>query len=282
MVQANVGPVLCRALDVLDGWLDSSRRRGVGGRGAAGGAPPGARRARVIVPNAQALLMDDRNGSARALIREGLGMPDDALLVVYVGYLTPDRLLALLLDAVCALPDVWLLIGGVGPQADLVARTRRAARAFRRWDGCQWTMCDIVSSADVCIMASTRRTLTASTSCRSGVTAGDWPPAADHAGRGDRRGGASGALWRGDALDQHDARSGARIAADGVFRAGLAEQARRLGGRTTGVPPRRSFLTPNCMIHCQEVFLTAKLGKFRFVNLVSVIRLSSVYGPFIH
>ena len=167
MVQANVGPVLSRALDVLDGWLTpradavlavgerlAARHRALGGRV-------------WIVPNAQALPTDNGTGSARALIREGLGMPDDALLVVYVGYLTPDRLLAPLLDAVCALPDVWLLIGGVGPQADLVASY--AARC-PRIQALGWVpVDDVVQSCHRrmwCIMASTRRTPIASTSCR--------------------------------------------------------------------------------------------------------------------
>ena len=150
MVQANVGPLLSRALDALDGWLTprmdavlavgerlAARHRTLGGRV-------------WIVPNAQALPPDELTTSARPLIREGLGMPDDALLVVYVGYLTPDRLLAPLLDAVCALPDAWLLIGGVGPQAELVASY--AARC-PRIQPLGWVPVDdvvaVVSSADV-------------------------------------------------------------------------------------------------------------------------------------
>jgi len=71
-------------------------------------------------------------------------------LVVYVGYLNPDRLLTPLLDAALALPDVWVLIGGVGPQAELVASY--AARC-PRIKALGWVPVDdvvtIVGSADV-------------------------------------------------------------------------------------------------------------------------------------
>ena len=150
MVQANVGSIMSRALDALDGWLTprvdavlavgerlAARQRALGGRV-------------WIVPNAQALPPAELTAAARPLIREGLGMPDDALLVVYVGYLTPDRLLTPLLDAVSALPDVWLLIGGIGPQADVVASY--AARCSRI-HALGWVPVDdvvaVVSSADV-------------------------------------------------------------------------------------------------------------------------------------
>lgn len=150
MVQANVGPEISRALDALDGWLTprvdavlavgerlATRQRALGGRV-------------WIVPNAQALPPADLAHTARPLVRDGLGMPDDALLVVYVGYLTPDRLLMPLLEAVSELPNVWLLLGGIGPQADVVASY--AARC-PRINALGWVPVDdvvsVVSAADV-------------------------------------------------------------------------------------------------------------------------------------
>lgn len=233
MVQANVGPVLSRALDVLDGWVTpradavlavgerlAARHRALGGRV-------------WIVPNAQALPTDNGTGSARALIREGLGMPDDALLVVYVGYLTPDRLLAPLLDAVCALPDVWLLIGGVGPQADLVASY--AARC-PRIQALGWVPVDdvvtIVSSADVVYYGLDAQNpnsfyfmpnlaFTALATGRPLLTT----PVGEIAEvvRAER----CGVVMRAPSADA--AAEALESLRDGAFRAGLAEQARRLG-----------------------------------------------------
>lgn len=150
MVQGTVGRALSRALDVLDGWLTprvdvvlavgerlAARYRALGGRV-------------WIVTNAQVLPPPDLGSSSRALIREGLGMPPDGLLAVYIGYLNPDRLLTPLLDAALALPDVWVLIGGVGPQAELIASY--AARC-PRIKALGWVPVDdvvtIVASADV-------------------------------------------------------------------------------------------------------------------------------------
>lgn len=150
MVQANVGHALSHALDRLDRWLTprvdavlavgerlAARHRALGGRV-------------WIVPNAQPLPPPDLAATAGESIRQALAMPPGALLVVYIGYLTPDRLLAPLLDAVCALPEVWLLLGGIGPQADLVASY--AARCARikplGWVPVE-EVAAVVSSADV-------------------------------------------------------------------------------------------------------------------------------------
>lgn len=150
MVQANVGPALSRALDALDGWLTprvdavlavgerlAARHRALGGRV-------------WIVPNAHPLPPPDLAATSGAQLRQRLALPDGALLVVYVGYLTPDRLLAPLLDAVSVLPDVWLLVGGTGPQAERVAAY--AARCSRirplGWVPLE-QVAAVVSSADV-------------------------------------------------------------------------------------------------------------------------------------
>lgn len=150
MVRDNVGPALSGALDLLDRWLTpradavlavgerlAARHRSLGGRV-------------WIVPNAQPLPPPDLAATAGAAIRQALALPPGALLVVYIGYLTPDRLLAPLLDAVCALPDVWLLLGGIGPQAELV--TSYATRCARI-KPLGWVPVDdvaaVVSSADV-------------------------------------------------------------------------------------------------------------------------------------
>jgi glycosyltransferase involved in cell wall biosynthesis len=49
--------------------------------------------------------------------RRSLGVPDAALLVIYVGNLTPDRLLTPVLEAVARCDGVCLVVGGDGPCA---------------------------------------------------------------------------------------------------------------------------------------------------------------------
>jgi glycosyltransferase involved in cell wall biosynthesis len=68
-----------------------------------------------IVHNTQPLPdMDVLDVRGRAY-RRSLGVPDDALLVTYVGFLNPERLLTPLLEAVPDVANVWCAIGGTGP-----------------------------------------------------------------------------------------------------------------------------------------------------------------------
>lgn len=115
MVRDNVGARISRALDGLDRWL-APRVDGiitVGDRLAARYRDLGGRV--WVVHNTQPLPdMDDLEARGRAF-RQSLGVPDGALLVVYVGFLNPERLLAPLLDAVPQVENVWCVVGGTGP-----------------------------------------------------------------------------------------------------------------------------------------------------------------------
>jgi glycosyltransferase involved in cell wall biosynthesis len=116
MVQANLGGWLSRALETVEralvphvaavltiGTRLADRYRAMG--------------ARVeIVHNSHPLPDPDALDEMAQAKRRSLGVPEDALLVVYVGMLTPDRLLSPVLEAVTSLDNVWLVVGGTGPQ----------------------------------------------------------------------------------------------------------------------------------------------------------------------
>ena len=129
MVRANVGRVLSTALEYLDRWLApradvvltvgerlADRYRAFGSNVR-------------IVHNSQPLLDPVAVGAAGHALRARLGVPDDALLIVYAGMWNPDRLLEPLLEAVPAVEGVWLALAGAGPLADQIAAT--AARCPR-------------------------------------------------------------------------------------------------------------------------------------------------------
>jgi glycosyltransferase involved in cell wall biosynthesis len=131
MVQANVGERASRALDRLDHWLTprvdavvavgerlAARHRAMGGRV-------------WIVDNSQPLRDADTIEQAGTSFRQTLGVPEDALLVVYVGYLTPDRYLDPVLKAVPRLEQVWLAVGGTGPQLERVQQAAATCERIR-------------------------------------------------------------------------------------------------------------------------------------------------------
>ncbi len=120
MVRDNLGVGLAALLDRMDGWYSPrvtamlamserlvKRHRDMG--------------AKVwFVSNSQPLV--DRAGLVQkgAARRQQWHIPAEALLLVYVGYLNPDRLLSIILEAVPRRENVWLVIGGDGPQRTLV------------------------------------------------------------------------------------------------------------------------------------------------------------------
>ena len=129
MVRANVGPVIGAGLDWLDRFLAPRADAviTVGERLANRYRALGARV--TVVHNSQPLPDAAEMRRRRDDLRAAWGIPEDALLVVYVGYLAPDRLLMPMLEAVQEREDVWFAVGGTGPQADTV---RRAAEACPR------------------------------------------------------------------------------------------------------------------------------------------------------
>jgi glycosyltransferase involved in cell wall biosynthesis len=127
MVAPNAGPRLHDILEAVDQYLTpraaavlavgerhAQRHRAMGGRV-------------WIVHNSQPALLDKDAGTRD--LRAALGIPENALVVTYVGHLTPDRLLAPVMEAVARLDDVVLVVAGDGPRGDQV---RAAAAACPR------------------------------------------------------------------------------------------------------------------------------------------------------
>lgn len=150
MVQASVGKKLSQGLERLDRFLTpradviltvgdrlAARLRAMGGRV-------------WVVHNSQPLPDLTILDPAAAAFRQKLGVPAEKLLVVYVGYLNPERLLDPLLGAVPDLPDVWLAIGGTGPHEGQV---RHAAAQCSRISVLGWIPLEqvpvVVRAADV-------------------------------------------------------------------------------------------------------------------------------------
>lgn len=150
MVRGTVGARVSVALDWLDRWLApradavitvgerlADRYRGLG--------------ARVwVVHNSQPLPDRAAIRTAGRARRAAWGVPEDALLVVYVGRLTPDRLLTPLLEVVPVLHGVYCVVAGDGPQASMV---RRAAAECSRIRALGWVPLDevaaVVAAGDV-------------------------------------------------------------------------------------------------------------------------------------
>jgi glycosyltransferase involved in cell wall biosynthesis len=93
--------------------------------------------------------LDDLNAVGREK-RHALGVPEDNLLVIYVGMLTRDRLIMPLVDAVKRMDRVWLVIGGEGPQRIAL---EAAATTCKRIRLLGWVpmedVASVVSSGDV-------------------------------------------------------------------------------------------------------------------------------------
>lgn len=120
MVEATAGRQIGRILEPLDRWLTrrSHAVLAVGERQAARHRAMGGRV--WIVHNSQPPPEVDAATVDGPAFRRSLGIPNAALLVTYVGNLTPDRLLTPLLEAVARCDGVWLVVGGAGPQESQV------------------------------------------------------------------------------------------------------------------------------------------------------------------
>lgn len=129
MVRANVGRPVSAALDALERAL-APRADAVLTVGTRLEARLSALGAKVsIIPNTQILPDQGWIEATRQRVRGELGVPDGALLIGWIGHLTPDRLLAPALKAVAALSETWMLVGGTGPGEREV---RRAAEVCSR------------------------------------------------------------------------------------------------------------------------------------------------------
>ena len=150
MVRANVGSWLSRALESVERTL-VGRVAAVITIGERLAARYRAMGAQVwIVHNSHPLPdLDELNAVGREK-RHALGVPEDDLLVIYVGMLTRDRLIMPLVEAVKRMDRVWLAIGGEGPQRIAL---EAAATTCKRIRLLGWVpledVVSVVSSGDV-------------------------------------------------------------------------------------------------------------------------------------
>jgi glycosyltransferase involved in cell wall biosynthesis len=120
MVQASIGERLSRTLEIVERALVPrvAAVLTIGTRLADHYRAMGARV--EIVHNSHPLPDQDTLDMMGQAKRRSLGVPEDALLVVYIGMLTPDRLISPVLEAVAGLDNAWLVVGGTGPQQAVV------------------------------------------------------------------------------------------------------------------------------------------------------------------
>ncbi len=130
MVRASVGSLFSRILDGLE-WLLAPRAAAIITVGERLAIRYRARCKHVqVVHNSHPPFVNQADSiEIGPAVRRSLGIPEDALLIMYVGMLTPDRLIAPLLEAIPTMERVWLAIGGIGPQALLVEQS--AARCAK-------------------------------------------------------------------------------------------------------------------------------------------------------
>jgi glycosyltransferase involved in cell wall biosynthesis len=148
MVRAHVGRWASNALEWMEKTL-VARVAGVITVGERLAAHYRAMGAQVwIVHNSQPLRDLDELNAAGQEKRRVWGVPEDDLLVIYVGMLTHDRLITPLVEAVKQMDRVWLVVGGEGPQ-----RAALEAAACERIKVLGWVPPDdvirVVSTGDV-------------------------------------------------------------------------------------------------------------------------------------
>lgn len=128
MVEITAGRLISRILEPLDRWL--TPRAGavlaVGERHAARHRAMGGRV--WIVHNSHPPRLDTETADG-GVFRRSLGIPDEALLMIYVGNLNYGRLLTPALEAVARLDGVFFVVAGDGPDAPEI---RAAASACPR------------------------------------------------------------------------------------------------------------------------------------------------------
>jgi len=151
MVRDSVGAQGSALLEWLDRWLTpradavvtvgerlAERLRAMGGRV-------------WVVHNSQARAYAEPSAGLRAAIRREWGIPDEALVVIYVGYLNAERLIGPVVSAIgasCSAPDVglsdvWLVVAGDGAQMDEI---RAAAEGCERIKVLGWISLEDVAS----------------------------------------------------------------------------------------------------------------------------------------
>jgi glycosyltransferase involved in cell wall biosynthesis len=121
MISRNVHPLVVRGLVWLENFM--IRRTDllitVGEKLREYFAARGARRT-VVVGNWKRLSEYSRTHEQNLEVRQRLGIPADALVVVYITNLLKDRHIEELLHAIDACPDIWLIIGGKGTLENVV------------------------------------------------------------------------------------------------------------------------------------------------------------------
>jgi len=123
-----ISPILVRFLRVMERFLSPRADRviTVGNRLAEYFRNQGARVS--IVGNFQPIAQD--TGGDKFVQRSELGIPDESLVLIYVGGLTQGRLFESVIHAVSSVENAWLLVFGKGPLEE----------ALRQWcSGCERT-----------------------------------------------------------------------------------------------------------------------------------------------
>lgn len=104
---------------------------------------------------ANARPLPDGEPTARAVARDALGLPRDALVVVWVGALSEEKRPALAVDAVAELDGAYLLLAGEGAlRADVEARAESVLPGRHRLAGAVVPLDPLWAAADVVLLTS--------------------------------------------------------------------------------------------------------------------------------
>lgn len=114
----------------------------------------GVRSERVhVIPNGRPAVAP--GGVSRAVARQRLGLPSDAQVVAVVGAHSQEKRPLLAVEAVAALPEVWLLMVGVGPLSEQVAeRCRQDLPGRHVLTGAIAPLDEVWAASDVALLTS--------------------------------------------------------------------------------------------------------------------------------
>jgi glycosyltransferase involved in cell wall biosynthesis len=109
----------------------------------------------VIPKGVDSARLPPKNAERAAAARARLDLPSEAPVALYLGSLSPEKNVAMAIDATALLPDLVLLVAGAGPDHDvLAARAERSCRGRVRFLGQVRDPVTALTAADLLVLPS--------------------------------------------------------------------------------------------------------------------------------